>query len=158
MPGRTLPASRCASRSSILVDHREVGLGPIKGMQFSQRQPHKGRVFVERDITGNDPASEGVQGDRERSIAMGRRCKRRSHAYLDPQFFAQFPLETCRSALPVLDLTAGEFPFERQAHGLAPLGGEHLFSLFDDCAGDMVVVHGRIRGQKTDGMTERGIG
>jgi hypothetical protein len=158
MPGRTLPASRFVGRPSILVDHREVGLGPIKGMQFSWRQPHEGRVFMERDITSKDPAPERVQGDCENPIVMGRRFKRRSHGNFYPQLFAQFPFETFRSALPILDLAAGEFPFERQAHGLAPLGSEYLSILFDDGAGDVVVVHGRIREQKIDGTTERGIG
>jgi diadenosine tetraphosphatase ApaH/serine/threonine PP2A family protein phosphatase len=57
------------------------------------------------------------------------------HGNAELHLLHQLPVEARLRALPQLDLSAGEFPFEGHSHGSAPPGGQDETVPLDDRAG-----------------------
>jgi hypothetical protein len=87
-------------------------------------------------------ANERVQGYRKIIVVPCDRLKPVFHGYRYIQLFEQLADKAGFRGLAFMYLPAGEFPFKRHVHGLAPLGCQDKTVSFDDGARDADVIAG----------------
>lgn len=98
-------------------------------------------MLNEDDFTFGDFTDEGVQRHDESWVVMGYPWQWLAHGHLYSELLQQFALQAFIRDLTMADLTAREFPFERQTHGRTSLCSQYLPVIFYDSTGNMQVFH-----------------
>jgi len=129
----------------VFVDNRQIGVGPIQLPHPLRHYPFQIAMFMHSEGASRHPAGEWVQGDGAVGVAMGCRRECRADPDANAKFLPEFTAQALFGRFAGFDLSPGEFPFEGQRHGRAPLGRQHGSFLFDDGTGHVeMALHGAV--------------
>ena len=124
----------------VFLDHRKVRSGPVQVPQSVRVKPRDGRMFMQGNGPLTDGTYEGIERYGEGWINVRRRRERPVDVDGDTEFLEHLAPETCLRVFALLDLPAGEFPLQREAHYGASLRRKDLSVVLDDRAGHMHVL------------------
>ena len=119
-------------------DDRPVGGGEIERVEFRERNPAHGGMFVRmrRGARGREPADKRLHRDGNVAVIVLEGGQRPQHLDFHAEFLAKFAEQGGLGRLTGLNRAARKLPFEGEVLVRRTLGDEHVAGAIDDDGGD----------------------